>query len=447
VGFWDWLPWNDDKPKAAPKPAAPKPTPEIRQAPPQQSKPRYTTEDLLPKNWYGTETRKPGTGYQKSAEELLLPKSAQTPQQVQQVKPFNMSPHLSSALSRSGWVVPTTAAPDPGLAMLETELDSANARELARFSYGLDEGEAARITDAYGSQNGNKTLDAKNVRVQSRATQAVPLTQDAYDKLTPEQRKAVDFNTLLVDAREKDLMLGPKGNSPVPDELKSYNQRAEKVFGKGGGSEAYAPNTLKLLEEIDFKAVGQDLDEFLSLERTVTADQLKGWTGQGGAAQRKSADGYTDAGEFGTIRSAENQAKVTADAIAKAGALIEKTLSQGDIGVDVNDFLNHRAGGPSKIGWADPSSAAFPDQAQADQNKTYWKILNMLADPSVESADTFWGVMRDLEYDEKQIDDVFKYIDQRTRDMAVSGKNPYATPDGAARSPQEIRALVGLGGL
>jgi hypothetical protein len=442
VGFWDFLPWNNDKPKAqpAPKPAASKPAPEIRQGS-QPSKPQYTVDDLFVKNWYGTETRKSGTGYQKSAEELLLPKSAQTFQpKAAEVKPFNMTPHLSSALSKAGWAVPTAANPDPGMAMLETELDSANARQLAEFSYGLDEGEAARIIDTYGSQNPGKALDAKNVRIESRANQAVPLTQDAYDKLSAEQRKAVDFNTLLVDAREKDLMLGPKDNSAVPDELKTYNERAEKIFGKGGGSEAYAPNTLKLLEDIDFKAVGQDLDEFLSLERTVTSDQLKGWTGEGGAAQRKNSAGYADAGEFGTIRSAENQAKVTADAIAKAGALIEKTLAETRLGGGVNDFLAHKAGEAPAPGWAGPSFSR-PTQAEADWDEVLRGAFGHLADPNTKNLDTFWGGVQEYGYDEAQVDEIFSYIDARTRDLARSGKTA------GGRTPQEIRALAGLEAL
>lgn len=456
MGFWDWLPWNDDKPKAEPKPA-PKPTSKPSSSGPQNAA-EYRRESgrsqpFGGKDYSAARPQSVGTGYLSSSSKpktqgqgsfrngvyhppALLPK---TP--TQSNRPA-LSPQLSEALSRYGWTVPTTEAADPGLELLETELDAANTRKLAEFSYGLDEGEAARIIDAYGSQNPGKSFKTENVRIRSKATEAVPLTQAAYDKLTPEQRKAVDFNTLLVDAREKDLMLGPKGNSPVPDELKSYNERAEKVFGKGGGSEAYAPNTLKLLEDIDFRAVGQDLDEFLSLQHTVTSDQLKGWTGQGGAVQRKDLNSYQDANEFGTIRSAENQSKVTADAIAKAGALIEKTLAETRLGGgNVNDFLAARAGQEAPIGW-NPEGVLRADPAAQEQEEIYKGAFGMLSDPKVTDLNQFWSGMESLGYNEQQIDEVFRYIDLRTRDQLKTGK----TPPGS-RSPQEIRALAGLEAL
>lgn len=101
---------------------------------------------------------------------------------------------------------------------------------------------------------------------------AVPLTWEAYDKLSPAQRGAVDFNTLLVEARQADLQF-PK--SYTEEAQKKYDLDVKSIFGEAGGSETVGYNTVALLKKIDFKALGQDLDEFLSLERGFSVDEVK----------------------------------------------------------------------------------------------------------------------------------------------------------------------------
>jgi hypothetical protein len=101
---------------------------------------------------------------------------------------------------------------------------------------------------------------------------AVALSWEAYDKLSSDQKAAVDFNTLLVEARQADLQF-PK--SYTEGAKKQYDMDVKSIFGEAGGSETIGYNTVALLKKIDFKAVGQDLDEFLSLERGISADELK----------------------------------------------------------------------------------------------------------------------------------------------------------------------------
>jgi hypothetical protein len=138
--------------------------------------------------------------------------------------------------------------------------------QLEDYSYTRSAAELARVRKERPSASAE-------VSVENTAT---PLSWEAYDKLSLDQRAAVDMNGLLVQAREVDLKQDPKFFDA--DELKQYQIDVESIFGKGGGSDTIGFQTVALLKRIDFKAIGQDLDEFLSLERAVSAKDLKDFT-------------------------------------------------------------------------------------------------------------------------------------------------------------------------
>jgi hypothetical protein len=372
--------------------------------------------------------------------------AAADPSQVATLRPFTASSSIDSLLAGGGWQVPTRQE-QAGPMVSDTELDMANARELREFEYGLTQGELDRVTHLYGGKEGYRgsPLKAEETKISSGRITSAPMTWAAYDALTPEQRKAVDYNTLIIEAREKDLMR----QTPATDQEKAdAKARAEKIFGQGGGSETYAPNTLKLLEDIDFKAVGQDLDEFLSLERTIGADQLKSWkpTGFEKTEQRSSAkEQYQDLHEYANVRSAENQKAITLDAINKAGALIQKATTElGTLTPDFGSFVNRRFSdnpGDPRPGWA-PNDYEFADSALGQKDKYFRSTIDYLSDPSVGNLDEFWNGLRSSNFTEQDTDELFSYIDEWTRWAASTGK----TVEGR-RSPQDIRKLAGLGDL
>lgn len=138
-----------------------------------------------------------------------------------------------------------------------------SGRELQDYSYELSPRELDRVRreNPLASATVSKTNTLK------------PLSWDEYDALTADQRAAVDFNSALVEARERDLKTDDKWYTK--EDRAQFAKDVEEMFGAEGGSAQMAPATMALLKKINFKAVGQDLDEFLSLERGIGVKELK----------------------------------------------------------------------------------------------------------------------------------------------------------------------------
>lgn len=234
-----------------------------------------------------TPTAKPSP---RKAEEFVPPKdtpftnpvtkapssAAKTPQQAKVESVWNMVTAVNEEVAK-----PKTKVSTP-----KELLDKDNQRELKGYVYDLNPMEWQRIQDNFGAsteQNIEGTLTAAPPllarpglepdvpKVKADTYSSAPLSWDEYQALSGDQKAAVDFNTLLVEAREKDLS---KKWSLSPDEQAEYDTRVTKVFGQGGSSKQPAPNTVKLLATLDFEAVGQDLDQYLSLERGFTMEDL-----------------------------------------------------------------------------------------------------------------------------------------------------------------------------
>ena len=111
--------------------------------------------------------------------------------------------------------------------------------------------------------------DSRNMTGNYREGDA--LTAEEYATLTPRQRALVDFNTALVTAVKADREL----SGGAPDA--AYEESVKGMFGEDGGSKAYAPNTVRLLEEMGIDQVGTgDLDNFLQLKAGATIDEIRG---------------------------------------------------------------------------------------------------------------------------------------------------------------------------
>lgn len=108
------------------------------------------------------------------------------------------------------------------------------------------------------------------------ARRTYQLTWDEYNKLSDEQRAAVDFNTILVEAREKDL--NAEYNAPEKKQER-YFEDVEEMFGEGRGTETYAPELMGVLSDMDFKGDGEtDFDDLLNLDTAVSMKQLKNFS-------------------------------------------------------------------------------------------------------------------------------------------------------------------------
>lgn len=95
------------------------------------------------------------------------------------------------------------------------------------------------------------------------------LTTEEYNALNARQRAAVDANTALFNAvtADKQNAAGKK-----PDD--TYNQTVSELFGEGGLSDTYAPQTVALLQQMGIKNTFGDLDSYLNLSAMVTEEDL-----------------------------------------------------------------------------------------------------------------------------------------------------------------------------
>lgn len=112
--------------------------------------------------------------------------------------------------------------------------------------------------------------------VEKGARNSYKMTWEDYQALTDRQRGAVDLNTMLVKARQQDLKSQDQ-YAKLDDTTKAtYDKAVRRMFGEEGGSDTYAPRTMAELRRINFdgKAVGADLDQFLSLELAIDTQDL-----------------------------------------------------------------------------------------------------------------------------------------------------------------------------
>lgn len=110
------------------------------------------------------------------------------------------------------------------------------------------------------------------------AKKSYEMSWQDYNELTDTQRAAINFNTMLVEAREKDL--NKKYEAPSETDQASYDTALKRMFGEDGGSDYFAPETLAVLNQIDFQAPesgnGSDLDDFLGLKVAIKERDLVG---------------------------------------------------------------------------------------------------------------------------------------------------------------------------
>lgn len=101
------------------------------------------------------------------------------------------------------------------------------------------------------------------------------MTQQDYDALSPRQRAAVDFNGMLVRAVKKDLRNQENYQTNLTDTQRAtYDKTVDRMFGKDRGSDVFAPETLKVLDQIKFNDTTADLDDFLGLNAAITEEDI-----------------------------------------------------------------------------------------------------------------------------------------------------------------------------
>jgi hypothetical protein len=371
-------------------------------------------------------------------------------------------------LKTLGWELPTDAeSPTSPESLFKTE----DPRTLVSYSYLPEQQEVDRITELYKDMPGYKApadpgnraiaerldrggylkepLEPEPKPLVTQEASTAALTWEAYDALPEDQRAAVDFNTLLVRAREADI-----GKSYIekatPEQKEMYNRDVEAMFGKTGGSEKYAPNTVALLKQIDFKAVGQDLDEYLSLERGFTVSELKNFTLKDVPELNQLGDKNTS---YATVRSTTNREALDAATVAKSSDAIAKVMT------DANQVLGNfyasselaRAGQVSEYGAAAaPVSEAmtgFPLVGEVNEKDQFFQTAYSAA--TAGRMDEVWMKIQENGLSQADVDELFTYFDQRSADEARYGRpnGLFDNTEGVTyMEPQALRESLGWGG-
>lgn len=343
--------------------------------------------------------------------------------------------------------------------------DLGKATNLSDYNYALSVQERERVQREQPGMPNEKTFTGDR---------AVPLTQEAYEKLSFDQKGGVDFNTLLIQARENDLVYNDPSQY-TQSNIDAYNRDVESIFGAGGGSDTMAFNTVRLLKTINFKAVGQDLDEFLSLERGISMEELEnfkfskedvaalesfdmravdkamtetpisvpGSGGRGGSGyvpRRYSApvrpleESSDESRAYANVRTPENMAAIDSSLIRGALNAYKRQLAAG--GVGAWDMVSALSGDTTFSSIVTPVGYGRRGTDGNGTDKTQYDAAIeqafgiIAANPNKDGVAALNDFFAQYEFNAKDKQELWNYIDQRTRrDLRYMGQgSEYAAP-------------------
>lgn len=260
------------------------------------------------------------------------------------------------------------------------------------------------------------------------------LTWEEYNKLTDDQRAAVDFNTMLIQAREKDLNTdyaefeGGGANQ-------EYQEAVERMFGTRGSTETYAPETMAVLKSIDYEAAsGEALEDFLSLDAAISAKELKGFD----TAPDPIQGGLASYGLDQAIKPEEKAAASTAHlerVLAKSGQLIQNFRAST---AAARSGLAVRYGGVANkatpaLGFGEDEDSSFFRQG----------IVALSMDLSPEETALVWDDLQKQLTPEK-MRAFLKFADDITRDSLEIRPPQWTQDEKVIFNPQLIRERLGF---
>jgi hypothetical protein len=327
-----------------------------------------------------------------------------------------------------------------------------------------------QAADVPASQRADSREDPRAIRERNLAGDHGKIDQlswDEYNALSDRERSAVDFNSLLVQAVNKDKRMNKQGAyDDVSDQEKmTYVAALKQQFGDettptlnagvpiSKGSDIYAPETLALLNQLDLKDSNANLDDFLNLKVAITAKDIAAMdvAGQRGPGDRpdvfnpvqgdakdrlqmvqqyaSSADQLRDSLVKGNEMLANFRQSVVADRNSGPNPLV---TSYGGTATKVNPGVGYGAPtGPDgnmtidgyfQLAFQSLAAAKADDQGRAAVMDDARKMLKP-----------------------EELQQFYNYIDRRSAEAAASGA-PLGPPgDVQYRSPQEFRELLGIG--
>lgn len=313
---------------------------------------------------------------------------------------------------------PGMGMPDPVTHKFPEARENPVQRQATQTIRSNAEAEEARTTkDSYSSALGSLTTGEDG-----------RLTWDQYNALTPVQRNAVDANEAILQAIEADK--ADKGAGAKPDDW-NYDETVERLFGREGGSDTYAPRTVKALDTLGLtNPTKGDLDNYLDGGALISLDDL-------------SALGADRIGEL-QGRGTESRSERENNALAFSGlanAKAAETLAQGQT-------LLQALSGNADI---QPGFNPLDDTGMTQDLDAMFQTLSHRNSDQIDPNDIsqayaemegLYGVNRD------QISQYFNTRLQRA-ETSIAGGNPVnliGTTEGDFLNPEEFRARYFEGG-
>jgi hypothetical protein len=248
---------------------------------------------------------------------------------------------------------------------------------------------------------------------------------DDYNALNTAQRAAVDANTAIADAVAQDEAAGGDGKKD-----KSYQADVEKLFGKDGGSDTYAPRTAALLSELGLgdKKLG-DLDNYLNL---------------GGLAGKPELDVLADPT---TAKKDDVNAQHAITFSAQAQSTLAQTLS---VGQSLIDSLRQTERGAQLFGKPDGPAIGFDHTGSDPLTADLEDLFNKASIRDNVSDEAFTNVLGEAKQ-KYGLDSqaIFDYFEKRLKAAEYGSENGPATrtsQDPDAYTVDEFRKRYYTGG-
>ena len=202
-----------------------------------------------------------------------------TPQQAPQQWQRQPGPMVGKTMT-PGWQPDTwsreAAAPAPYMGNEQTAADK-------EWRYGAEQagkdvqvgGESPLVTSLGAKKvlpEVKKTDREKSMDALAGTFSTREMTWDEYNALGARQKATVDANTAILDAVAADQ--AEWGGKARPED-KDYDALVQGMFGKGGGSDSYAPKTAAVLASLGISDTKRgDLDNYLNQTALVSDDDL-----------------------------------------------------------------------------------------------------------------------------------------------------------------------------
>lgn len=274
------------------------------------------------------------------------------------------------------------------------------------------------------------------------------MTWEDYQKLTDQQRAAVDFNTMLAGAVRRDLKNQQEYASVGQGARDIYDQQVAAIFGADGGSKIYAPNTVALLKQVNFHDDTGDLDRFLKMRSAITDADLAG-------LQLEAVPGlgvpYSDAQDPGAMARREQAAALSSGTQAALDAVMANTpallatprktaLVERNASLQMYGVQGVTPKQPP--GWGDPNISL----GNGVRNYDFQQAFEWLSSSNLDDAQR--GQIMDRmrqSFTPEQQQQFLAYADQRSKQAMEAGRPLGSDPQIPYVDAQVLRKYLGLG--